>query len=63
VCLDCAHVRDVNRAGSTMVKYASVINRAYETSGLDPPGKPVNGISCKSKSESLRMALSVLEKA
>jgi hypothetical protein len=46
-----------------MVKYASVINRAYETSGLDPPGKPVNGISCKSKSESLRMALSVLEKA
>jgi hypothetical protein len=32
-----------NIAGSTMVKYVSVVNRTYETSGLDPPGKPVNG--------------------
>jgi hypothetical protein len=30
-------------AGSTMEQYVSVVNRAYETSGLDPRGKPVNG--------------------
>jgi hypothetical protein len=30
-------------AGSTMEQYVSVVNRAYETSGLDRPGKPVNG--------------------
>jgi hypothetical protein len=30
-------------AGSTMEQYVSVVNRAYETGGLDPPGKPVNG--------------------
>jgi hypothetical protein len=26
-----------------MEQHVSVVNRAYETSGLDPPGKPVNG--------------------
>jgi hypothetical protein len=26
-----------------MEQYVSVVIRAYETSGLDPPGKPVNG--------------------
>jgi hypothetical protein len=50
-------------AGSTMEQYVSGVNRAYETSGLDPPGKPVNEISCMSKSESLSTALSVLEKS
>jgi hypothetical protein len=30
-------------AGSTMEQYVGVVYRAYETSGLDLPGKPANG--------------------
>jgi hypothetical protein len=31
-----------NIAGDSMEQYVSVVNRAYETSGLSPPGKAPN---------------------
>jgi hypothetical protein len=44
MCALIAHMYETSTiAGSTMEQYVSVVNRAYEISGLDPPGKTVNG--------------------
>jgi hypothetical protein len=45
MCAWLVHIYETSTvAGSTMEQYVSVVNRAYETSGLDPPGKQANEI-------------------
>jgi hypothetical protein len=44
MCASIVHMYETSTiAANTMEQYVSVVNRTYETSGLDPPGKPVNG--------------------